>query len=92
MPSQCAAVASQNATCPLGAGKDATVAVIVRGVPAAKLVEDKLRVVVEVALQKASGEVARMNDRQIKIVVRDPVLDIARHIRSRAKTHESIGL
>lgn len=59
-------------------------AVIVRGVSAAKLLDDKLKVVdVGVALQ--NGEVAKMNDRQIKMAARDPVLDIGRHARSRAK-------
>jgi hypothetical protein len=65
------------------------VAVIVKGVSAAKLVDDKLRVVVVgFALQKASGEVTRMNNRQIKMTTRDPVLDMAGHTRSRAKAHD----
>jgi hypothetical protein len=83
-------VASQNVTCPVGAGKDpVTVAVIVRGVSAAKLLDDKIKVVVVgVALQKADGEVEKMNDRQIKMAARDPVLDIAGHVRSRARARD----
>jgi hypothetical protein len=89
-PSQCAALASQNVTWPLGAGKDpVTVAVIVRGVSAAKLLDDKIKVVVVgVALQKANGEIEKMNDRQIRMAARDPVLDIAGHVRPRAEAHD----
>ena len=90
-PSQCAVVASQNVTCPRGAGKDpVTVAVIVRGVSAAKVADDKLKVVVVgVALQKPRGELTKTSNRQIKMTARDlVVLDMAGHTRSRAKARD----
>lgn len=84
-------MASQNVTCPLGVGRDpVTVAVIVRGVSAGKLLDDKLKVVVVgVALQKPRGELTKTSNRQIKMTARDlVVLDMAGHTRSRAKARD----
>ncbi len=91
-PSQCAAVALQNATCPLVTGENCpvTVAVSVTAVPAVTLLGDTLSVVVVgLVLPCASDDEPKTNAREIKIAARVLRLTMSVHTCFKQRSIES---
>src|SRR5271155_2350405 len=91
-PSQYAAVALQNATCPSLTGENCpvTVAVSVTAVPAVTLFDDTLNVVVVgLPLPCASGDGPKTHARELNIAARVLMLTISVHTCSKQRSTES---